>query len=585
MLEGICDIETDGLNPTVVHCIGFLDVNTEEERLFYGDTLKDFPAFAETVSTFIGHNFLSFDAPVLLRLLGVRIPVDKITDTLILSRLLYTGVYPKHSLEFHGDRLGCPKGKHADFSKFSPEMLEYMRQDLRTNLKLYREELKDLSGYSDFCVRLEHDTQDILNQMKTNGFWLDTDRAYPLHAELKAKRDRLEQEILEFFPPKMKLVETYTPRFNKDGTMNAASKAKIERADKVKRSGSEYKLYTEKPFNLGSPQQVVERMNEIGWNPVEFTDTGAPKLSEANFDTLPPDAPEGARKIGEWMMLRHRVNVLEEWFNCWNPKTRRMHGTVVSIGAWTQRMAHREPQMGNIPAVRSPYGPELRDLLGVEDRENWRMVGADLSGIQLRILAHYINDPQYTELVCSKDKGNDIHTFNRDIISTVHTTDRDGAKTFIYAMLLGAQGPKLGSIIGGTDKEGYLAKDALFERIPGFKRVQKMCAAAARRGYMIGLDGRRVPIKSQHTALACYLQNGEAIVMKQSLRFMRARIHFPWHLLAVVHDEAQSETPKEFAQELGEIKVKCFEDAGKFFDLRCPVTGEFKIGLTWKECH
>jgi DNA polymerase-1 len=213
------------------------------------------------------------------------------------------------------------------------------------------------------------------------------------------------------------------------------------------------------------------------------------------------------------------------------------------------------------------------------------MVGADLSGIQLRVLAHYINDPQYTELVCSKDKGNDIHTFNRDIISTVHGTDRDGAKTFIYAMLLGAQGPKLGSIIGGTDTEGYRAKDALFNRIPGFKRVQKMCAAAARRGYMIGLDGRRVPIRSQHTALACYLQNGESVIMKQALRFMRERIHFPWHLLAVVHDEAQSETLKEHAKELGEIKVKCFEDSGKFFDLRCPVTGEFKIGSTWKDCH
>jgi DNA polymerase-1 len=103
---------------------------------------------------------------------------------------------------------------------------------------------------------------------------------------------------------------------------------------------------------------------------------------------------------------------------------------------------------------------------------------------------------------------------------------------------------------------------------------------------MIGLDGRRIEVKSEHYALSSYLQGGEAVIMKQALVFTHDRArHLDWHQLMVVHDEIQSEVLREQARELGELQVQTMVDAGLEFNLLCPVTGEYRIGSNWAETH
>ena len=593
-MEVCCDIETDSLSPTVIWCIGAKDLATGKVYVWRTEEeiRNGFTFFARDVTKWIGHNFLSFDAPALRRLVGVVIPEHTISDTLILSRLRFTGLRHKHSLESWGETLGYPKGEFTDFAGgVSPEMVAYMMRDVELTEKLYHYLTEELKGFHPYCTQLEHKVQAILNQQKIDGFYLNAPKAWGIHAELTEKINTLEKEIQDDFPPITKLKEVYNPRRTKDGSLYTSSERKLEKFStrRLVANGS-YELYETVPFNLGSSQQIVERMNELGWEPVEFTDKGTPKVSEANFATLPKDAPLSAHKIGEWLMLRNRKTVLENWFNAYNPETRRLHGTCIGIGAITHRMAHRNPQMGNIPAVRSPYGEALRSCLGVEDPDNYAILGVDLSSIQLCILAHYLDDEGYTNAVAfgDKKKGTDAHTFNRDILRQVTpNTDRDMAKTFIYAMLLGGGGEKLGSILGVNADKGYKAKKLLSDGIPKFGSVQRMCETAAKRGYMIGLDGRHTPVKSKHFALSVYLQCGEAIIMKQTLCFLHdGRFkHLDWKQLAVVHDEVQLEVRREQAEELARGILSCIVEAGKLFQLRCPLAGEYQIGQTWADSH
>lgn len=587
----ICDIETDGLDANVIHCICCLDVRTKEEFTF---TAKDFDTewveFAKTVRKWIGHNFLGFDAPVINRLTPVTIKVDEIEDTLILSRIVSPIMGGGHSLDAWGKRLGIHKLEFNNFSKLTDEMITYCLMDLQVCLALRNHLIPTLRSFSLQSIELEHQTQYVLDTARKRGFYLDVDKARGIYLECKGKADDIESRIQELFPPVLKpVVEGYQPRINKDGSMSKQSLNRIERADHYEKySNGTYDLFKYETFNLGSQKQVIERLNVAGWKPYVKTKGGKPKICEENLNTIPDHAAE-ARELKDWLTFSSRLRVIQNWLDHYNPDTSRVHGTIIGLGASTHRMAHRNPQMGNIPAVRNVYGREMRECWTVEDLEKYCIVGTDISGIQLCILAHLMENPEYTQAIANgdKDKGTDVHSVNMRFLQEIKAdVDRDIAKTFIYAMLLGAGMAKLGSIIGGNSRDGRRAKELLFNKIPGFKKVQRLCKNAARRGYLTTIDGRRITVPSEHFALAIYLQSNEAIIMKKTAVLTRQRaVHLDWHLLTVVHDEMQAECLREHAEELGKVQVQAITDAGEFYNLKCPLTGETKIGANWAETH
>lgn len=584
----ICDIETDSLDATKIWCIVCIDTKTEEVRTFKPDEIEVFKEYAKTVDEWIGHNFLGFDVYHLNRLANASIRVSQITDTLIMSRLLDPGMHGGHSLEAWGVRLGYPKTKYEDFSQYTEEMLKYCINDTKLCLKLYRHLKYELRFFSLQSLKLEHEVQYLLDKSKRHGFYLNADKAKALRLECLKESAYIEYMLYDLFPPEYKAYEVaYQPKFNKDGEMSAVSQKKIASADRSERNpDGTYVLYNLESLNLGSPKQLVERLDKIGWSPYIFTKGGKAKICEENLATSKRD---GAKQLSKWLTLNSRVKVIANWLDYYNPQTRRVHGTIIGLGASTHRMAHRDPQMGNIPAVRSLKGEAMRECWGIEDATNYCMVGTDIAGIQLRILAHLMDNPSYTHAIASgtKDNGDDVHTVNRDILRLVSPqVSRDVAKTFIYAMLLGAGYAKLGQILGMGADAGRLAKDKLFEHIPGFKKVEAYCKACADRGYMVAIDGRRITVPSAHYCLAIYLQANEAIIMKRALVLMNNTCkHLDWHQLTVVHDEIQSEVRRDQAKELGELQVKAIEEAGRIYNLRCPLTGEFRIGNNWKETH
>jgi DNA polymerase I-like protein with 3'-5' exonuclease and polymerase domains len=215
------------------------------------------------------------------------------------------------------------------------------------------------------------------------------------------------------------------------------------------------------------------------------------------------------------------------------------------------------------------------------------LVGCDASGLELRMLAHYMKDQDYIKTVTegSSKNGTDVHTVNQ---RAAGLATRDNAKTFIYAFLYGAGDAKIGSIVGGTAKDGEKLKKKFLEKTPALARLLSKVKKEADTGSVPGLDGRRIWVRSEHAALNSLLQGAGAIVMKKALVLFYDTFKankWPVKLVANVHDEFQFEVHPDYAELAGKAARQSIIDAGVHFKLRCPLDGEYKIGKNWKETH
>jgi DNA polymerase I len=323
--------------------------------------------------------------------------------------------------------------------------------------------------------------------------------------------------------------------------------------------------------------------------------------NEDNLSTLPEDAPEGAKNLAEWLTLEGRRSSLAEWVGHVKDDGR-IHGRFTHIGAWTGRMAHSAPNQANVPAafhgtpktavelVKSEYDGRMRSLWIVEDGNY--LVGTDAEGIQLRILAHLMNSEEYIHAIVRgrKEDETDIHNLNRKALGISHVT-RDMAKTFIYAFLLGAGVAKVATILKVNQREAGEAVDNFMNSIQGLSDLKKkVIPHIAKRGWFKGLDGRKVPVPSEHKALAGMLQNGEAVVMKHSaLTWTTAanKLGIKYKLVTWPHDEWQTEVEGSMndAELLGSIQRQSIVDTGKKLSILCPLAGSTDIGRTWGDTH
>ena len=328
-------------------------------------------------------------------------------------------------------------------------------------------------------------------------------------------------------------------------------------------------------FNLGSRQQIGRYLQHFGWKPKEFTDKGNVIVNESVLTGV--DMPE-AQQIAEYLMLQKRVAQVQSWVDAIEIDGR-VRGYVNPIGAVTGRMTHSKPNMAQVPASYSPYGTECRQLWTVPS--GYKLVGMDASGLELRMLAHYMNDYDYTEEVISGD----IHTANQ---KSAGLATRDQAKTFIYAFLYGAGDEKIGTIVGGGKGTGRTVKKKFLDNTPALKSLRERVTTASKRGYLVGIDGRRIWVRSEHSALNTLLQGAGAIIMKKALVLLDEYAilkGIDYKIIGNIHDEIQSEVHEKDAKVFGEIAVMAIKEAGEKFNLNCPLDGAYKIGGNWNETH
>jgi DNA polymerase I-like protein with 3'-5' exonuclease and polymerase domains len=453
-------------------------------------------------------------------------------------------------------------------------MLEYCIQDVRVNALVYQRLLSELRGFESESIDLEHQVQSIVTQQIKQGWLLDQEKAYHLLATLKEKKNDLEDEVHQVFKPLPTFVKEITPKFKKDGTQSVVGLKFL--GDNWEEAVAPFSRIDFPVFNLGSRQQIGRHLQYYGWKPKQFTETGQAIVDEAVLGTV-KGIPQAAL-IAEYLMIQKRVAQVQSWLEAVK-EDGRVHGYVNPNGAVTGRMTHSSPNMGQVPAVYSPYGKQCRDVWTVP--EGYKLVGMDASGLELRMLAHYMNDEGYTNEILTGD----IHTANQ-LASGLET--RDQAKTFIYAFLYGAGDSKIGSIVGGSAKDGKRLKEKFLGNTPSLGRLRERVAVASGRGYVLGLDGRRVYVRSQHAALNTLLQSAGAIVMKKALCLLdeyATKWNINYNFIGNIHDEIQTEVREEKAQVFGGLATSCVEAAGIYYKLNCPLAGEFKVGDSWADTH
>lgn len=650
----VIDVEANRLhNPDKIWVIVCKDTETGEYEIFRKVTenpeeRRRFHEYCGTRTDYIGHNLFGYDLGVLQRLVGTEtlcnsdtIAVDSV-DTLIVSKLVD---FPRqgHSVEDYGNEFGIPKIDFREFGHYSEDMVEYCRRDVDITERIYRKYRRYIDNPERRAsIVTEQKFQLICNDLENNGFAFNQAKAQQLLETVQKELAELDEQILSSFPPREVLIREFTPRATKYGTINKSSVPRaLHGSIENYEVGVTYQHTKHEDFNPSSHKQIIQVLNEAGWKPTSKTKTHIDtereiaikerekkssldtelealyakqshlkvygwKVNEENLDTLPPSAPKPAKSLARRILLEARRRTLTEWLDL--VRDGRIHGRFYGIGAWTHRMAHQSPNTANIPNEFDTAGK--RKLLGKELRALWcapknrLLIGCDAEGIQLRIFAHYIDDPEFTQSLIDgkKEDKSDPHSLNQSILGSV-CRSRAAAKRYIYALLLGAGQGKLREILDCDERSALEAYDRLLARYTGFAYLrEKVIPADAKRGWFVGLDGRAVRIPGstigsrRHLAMSGYLQNGEAVAMKlATLKWWPRLKEFNAKIVNFVHDEWQVEVPNDtgLAIEVGKMMAESLVQVGKDLKLKCPLAGsiwnddlrDYTIGLNWSRTH
>lgn len=301
---------------------------------------------------------------------------------------------------------------------------------------------------------------------------------------------------------------------------------------------------------------------------------------------------EEPKLIARWIETNSRANMVNTWMEAYNDDTGCIHGSLWLAN--TLRYRHSGPNTANIPAVRldnrdapllaeeGAFTYEARDLWTVRSSDR-QLVGVDAKGIQLRVLAHYLNNPEFTEAVLAGDP----HGYNQKIGGFA---TKPIAKTFIYAFLLGAGDAKTGEIIGGSSRDGREIKKRFIGNFDGLENLlNDLERQVERTGRIILCDGTPLAVDSPHTRLGYLLQGDESRIMKKAAIFTAEEVYkrkLDVIKVGDIHDEWQSDVIKNHVEELTEdVYPSVFARSGEFFRYNLPIECDSKVGMTWAETH
>lgn len=571
-MDLIIDIESDSLmelildskgNPVKecqrVHCVVTKNCETNEVLSWTGDDLGEpLLNYLKYATKLIGHNIYGFDLPCLRRCLGY-IGNAEIYDSLVVSKLMYPDLknHPLggNSLECWGKFLKCEKINYTgSWQELTPEMLEYCIQDVHVAHKIYMHQQDWIKKNKyEKIVRLEHMASAVIMQQKDNGFNFDIDKANALLRQLTEFKAQVEDEMRSIFPDKIH--ERYSEKTGK------RLKDKVE------------------VFNPASRQQIADRLfDKYGWK-APTTDAGNPNVDSSVLQEL--EFPE-AKKLVEYFDTIKLLGMVEDWITrASNSRDGCIHGDVNVQGASTGRCTHAQPNLAQVPSDH-----RIRELW-IPHTSSHVLLGSDLSGLELRMLAHYMypfDAGAYGNVILNGD----IHTHNQE---KAGLPTRNNAKTFIYGFLYGAGDAKVGKIVGGSSKQGAALKERFLRELPALAKVKQAVEFQVAKNNSVKLvDGRLAPVRSNHAALNTLLQGSGAVVSKYWMILANLNLAKRFgsntvEQVAYVHDELQFSCPKDIADEAGKIITDSAIEAGKRLNILMPINAEYKIGSNWSETH
>jgi DNA polymerase-1 len=636
------DLEGDGLLPelTKIHCIAAVDPDTRQRFSWRPHELPQAYETLASADELWAHYGLGYDFPALEKVAKLVIPIKKRRDSVVTAKLKFpnlretdgglvlTGRLPKelhgsHKLKAWGFRLGVQKADYdGPWGEWSEQMHSYMDQDVETLLAIW-DHLK-VDEYSQQAIELEHRIQLVCNAIEEAGWPFDVEAAKQLHTQITAERALLEQELIaekgfgSWYEPKAKrkftgavlaeLAALPTPFLPGAGggqspkILVGTAIPFVPKRDNHKLgyvAGAPCTQIEKVTFNPSSRPHIHKRLMKLGWKPTTFTDGGQPKIDEPILLDLAEEFP-AASKLIRYLMLDKRLGMLADGNGAWLNVVKddgRIHASYNPMGTVTGRAAHFSPNIAQVPALKDrkgrvqPFGAEFRSLFYVPP--DWgSQIGADMEGLELRCLAHYL-DPfdggEYGRLVLDGD----VHTFNQQAAGL---PSRDNAKTFIYAWLYGAGNGKIGKIVSKSAAVGKQLSEAFLAKVPAVARLKQSVKTEiiALHNWLYGLDGRLLPIRSDHSALNTLLQSAGAILCKQWVcdawdALQAAGLVHGWRgdfvFLGWIHDELQVAARKGREEQVAQILTDCARSAGTPFNFRVRLDSKAKTGHNWKDCH
>jgi DNA polymerase I-like protein with 3'-5' exonuclease and polymerase domains len=616
MTRFVLDLESNGLLPTMdkIHCIVLYDLDKQEYI-----SCADQPGYnplsyaiecIQQATLLVGHNIIKFDIPALKKIYPDLILSPDCTyfDTLITSRLFWPELEPvdhakyshierkyfgRHSLAAWGERLGVSK---IDFKaelkeqeeevknvweSWSATMQTYCEGDVKVSIRLYDYMLSQQADPR--SVELEHQFALVMAKQEQFGFPFNEKAAFALVNTLKAKRTEINDRLQEVFPS---IVEE---RWSTKTGKRLKNKVQI--------------------FNPGSRQQTSERLKAL-YPEITFdtTEKGNPQVDDDVLEKLGTKYPE-AKLLAEYQTLNKRLGQIAEGKEAWLKHVQvygdgRIHGEVITNACISGRCSHKRPNMAQVPSVGHAYGSECRALFYAPD--GWKLVGADASGLELRALGAwlaYFDEGDYARLV--SDPAVDIHSYNARMFgiysgdNPITKAERDLSKKLIFALAYGAGAKKVGSIVlpfGSEDeqyKQGKKTMETFYDNLPAIKQLKDLIEKRVNeKGYLTGIDGRRLQIRSKHAALNQLLQSTGAIAVKKAtcilyedLKTIGLEFGKHWGYVAHVHDEFQALVLPAYVETYMKAAIDSFKKAGEYFNLKCPLTGEARVGQNWMESH
>tara|TARA_R110000772_G_scaffold106461_10_gene208490 strand:- start:902 stop:1891 length:990 start_codon:yes stop_codon:yes gene_type:complete len=321
---------------------------------------------------------------------------------------------------------------------------------------------------------------------------------------------------------------------------------------------------------------------DFGWKPSKFTPTDKPVINEKILEKV-KGIPEVAM-IHRYLLLQKILSFLVRWLDDVSADGK-LHGYVNTIGAVTRRMTHSKPNLAQVPSSRKAYGSDCRKLF--TSRKGFKLVGMDADGLELRMLAHYMDNPEYIKAVHSgnKDEATDAHSVN---MRAAGLDNRDDAKTFFYALIFGAGDAKIGQIIGKGRKAGKEMKFNMFNKLPDLGDLISRVESAGARGFIKAVDGSVLRCRSPRAALNVLLQGGGAIIMKRALYILDCKLR-PYDIEAYfvgnIHDEIQADVREDQVEHYKTLALEAMKEAGEFYKLKIPMVGDVSIGDSWDETH
>ena len=412
-------------------------------------------------------------------------------------------------------------------------------------------------------VQVEHEVAKLLTEQELHGWTFNVSAAQQLTQTLQKELEEIKQGIKQRHP--FVKGEEKTPKRN-NKTQGYIEGATFTRLKETNPTSRDHQAWILKTF--------------YGWKPSQMTATGKCIIDEPILKEI---GSEISMMFLRCLTVTKMLGMISEGVNAWLKlvtKSRIHHHC--SVATSTFRCAHRNPNLAQVPS-----DPRFRELFIPSPGQV--MCAADLSGIELRMLSHFLarfDGGRYADILLNGD----IHQVNADKIGI----SRKLVKTVTYAFLYGAGDEKIGTsydkLLSSTQakRKGKEIRAAYIDAIDGLDQLLAGIKKASERGYIKALDGRKIMVDSPHKALNYCLQGNSAILAKQWMLINHAQVkelNLCCSQLAFIHDELQFECDPAHAADLCSSLVLASTKAGEYYNLRVRIDAEAKQGKNWSETH